>query len=352
MVFASGIGVFIRNVVPRLMRLRPDIRFLLLGREEKLADAGLLQGDVMVKSFESPIYGISEQLWWCQNRIDADLIWTPHYNVPLFNRTPLLVTIHDLAHLALPDFQRSFIKSQYARTLFAAAKRKSAALMFVSEFTHSEFKKYLGAPTCHSAVIGCGVDPVWFEPQGAAGEAKPHIVFVGNVKPHKNLPRLLRAFSAICDTVPHDLILVGNKDGFITRDEETPRLVEKLGGRVRMTGLIPDADVRHIVASADALVMPSLYEGFGLPVVEAMACGCPVLSSNLASLPEVGGSAVLYCNPLDETDIAARLKDILTDPSLRTKLKAAGRSRAHHFNWDNVAEKVSGCITAGFGSLF
>lgn len=136
--------------------------------------------------------------------------------------------------------------------------------------------------------------------------------------------------------VPHNLVLVGKRDGFITKDIEVNALVETMGHRVKMTGELDDQQVRKLVAGADLLVLPSLYEGFGLPIVEAMACGCPVLAANTSSLPEVGGDAVAYCDPFSETDIAEKLLLLLSNDERRRELSGAGLKRARLFDWDQV----------------
>ena len=189
-----------------------------------------------------------------------------------------------------------------------------------------------------------GVDPEWFDVPRPAAAERPYFVFVGNVKPHKNLGRLLDAFAALAPEIPHDLLLVGRRRGFLTGDPEIARRAESLGGRVRFTGFVETEELRRTVAGATALVLPSLYEGFGLPALEAMACGRPVLAARAGALPEVCGDAALYCDPRDPGDIAAGLRRLATDAELAARLAAAGVAHARRFSWDDTAAGVGDAI--------
>ena len=221
---------------------------------------------------------------------------------------------------------------------------KASTIMFISEFTHQEFDRLVGKPWGNTALIGAGVDAIWFDVPREPPAGRPHVVFVGNVKPHKNLVRLLEAFALVKDRIPHDLVILGKNEGFITGDDRVAVAARSLKERVRITGYLSDEEVRKTVANADLLVMPSLYEGFGLPVIEAMACGCPVLSSNAASLPEAAGDAVIYFNPLDVDDLANKLLSVLSDTTLRQRLSELGRVRARRLDWANVAQRVGRCF--------
>ena len=164
------------------------------------------------------------------------------------------------------------------------------------------------------------------------------------MKPHKNLGRLLEAFAAVTGDIPHDLVLAGRRRGFLTGDREVANLAEGLAERVRFTGFLEADELRRAVAGAEALVLPSLYEGFGLPAVEAMACGRPVLAARAGALPEVCGEAALYCDPRDRRDIAAGLRRLAGDPELAARLAAAGHRHARRFCWDDTAAGVGRAI--------
>jgi glycosyltransferase involved in cell wall biosynthesis len=347
MIRHSGIGTYTRNVLSRLIRNRPDWHFTLLGDPKILGEFDwAASGNVSVLPFTKPIYGLAEQAWWLGRNLSADALWVPHYNVPLLWRGRLFVTIHDVAHLALPEFRGSLPKRLYAETLMRHIRRRAAGIAFVSEFSEREFTRLVGAPAGASSVIPHGVDPTWLETRRPEPAGRPYVVFLGNVKPNKNLVRLLEAFGRLDHQFPHELVLVGQRDGFLSGDDGVMKAASFLGDRVRFTGKLGDAEVRRLVAGADLLVMPSIYEGFGLPIVEAMACGCPVLAARAASLPEVGGDAVWYCDPFDTVDIAQQMGALLQDAPERQKMSDHGRARARRFDWNKVAMETAAVLEA------
>jgi glycosyltransferase involved in cell wall biosynthesis len=336
MVRASGIGTILVHVVPFLVAHRPQWRFRLLGdpailRHYPWASAA----NVEIVPFGKPIYSIAEQVAFPRRALaGTDILWSPNYNIPHRWRGPLLVNVNDVAHLALPDTFGGFAKQTYARAMFAAVRRRADGIVFISDFSQREFGERVGQPRGLSRMIHCGVDESWFGVQpGVALRPRPFILFVGNVKPHKNLLGLLEAFGRVQNRIPHDLVIVGKKEGFITGVPRVHELVSSFGGRVDFTGYVPDDELRRFFAQADALVLPSFYEGFGLPPVEAMAVGCPALVSDVASLPEVCGDAALYCNPHDAESIAVAMYRIVTDEMLRATLRPKGYARARALSW-------------------
>ncbi|GAA0542226.1 glycosyltransferase involved in cell wall biosynthesis [Rhizomicrobium palustre] len=339
MIAHTGIGTYLRNVLTRLVATHPDWRFHLVGDPAKLGIFAECE-QVKIHPCTVPIYGIHEQLWWAKARIKADLLWVPHYNVPLAWRGRLAATVHDMAHLRLAEITASLPRRLYAKTLMHAVKTKTAGLIFVSKFTAGEFRELVGEPRAGYRIIAEGVDEEWYSPIEKTQQSDGYVVFVGNAKQSKNLTRLLKAFARIQDQISQKLLIIGQRGGFLTGATEVDTLATQLGARIEFAGRVDDPALRKFVANADLLVMPSLYEGFGLPVVEAMACGCPVLSSSAASLPEVGGEAVIYCDPMSEDDIAAKLLAVLKDSELRAILSRKGLARAAQFDWNKVAAET------------
>lgn len=340
MLRSSGIGVYLQNLVPRLMRLRAQDRFCLMGKPEDRKDpvwAGL-SGFQWVNC-HSPIYSLGQQWEFHQKTPgDTDLFWSPHYDTALWRPGRLLVTVHDLFHLAMPEFVEGFHKRLYARWMFEAVAKKAEGILVISEFTRVELARFVKVPETKVQVVPNGVDESWFTPvAGSSPHPKPFFLYVGNIKPHKNLRRLLEAFGTIKDQLPHDLLLLGQREGFLSGDEEVQRQAEAFGGRVRFTGVIPLGELQRHFAHATALVFPSLYEGFGLPPLEAMACGCPVAASTAASIPEVCGGAVLYFDPRDVEGMADRMRSLAQDQALRSELIQKGKMRAQAFSWDTCA---------------
>ena len=340
---APGIGTYLRNLVPRVLAARPAWRFVLLGRAPTIDRLGWNElENASVQAFNAPIYSVREQLSVTSRRNGGiDAFWSPHYNIPLWGRAPLVVTVHDVIHLARPEYTQSASKRWYARHMFASIRRRAAAILTVSEFTKGEFLRLVGTPRAPITVAHNGVDERWFHSESPARVPRaPYILCVASLKPHKNLVALIDAFARLRDRLPHDLLIVGPVDGLRTTDTAVLGRAAACGDRVHLTGEVSDAALRSLVAGASALVHPSLYEGFGLPPLEAMACGCPCLVSQTTALPEVCGDAALYCNPADPTDIAARLYQLLTDERLRRDLSTRGRARAATFQWSRTAERT------------
>lgn len=348
MLEASGVGTYLRNLVPRLLR-RSGRRWALLGDVEAIRRSGLAaHRSATAIPLRAPIYSIREQLAMTR-RVPAEtaLFWAPHYNLPLRSPGRLLVTVHDLMHLALPEYSRGLHRRAYARFMFGALRRRADRVICVSHFTARELVRLVGVEPRRITVVHEGVDAAWFEDEpGPSPHARPYLLFVGNVKPHKNLVRLVQAFEALASDVPHDLLIVGKREGFRTGDPRVLQAAGRMAGRIRFTGYVPDERLRSYVRHAGALVLPSLYEGFGLPPLEAMASGCPVVVSRAASLPEVCGDAALYCDPLDPHDIAAQIRRAVNDATLRAELVDRGRLHARRFTWERCAEQTAAVMEA------
>lgn len=339
----SGMGTYLRNVLPGVIAAFPDIEFCLLGDKPVLATLeGLNRNNVRMVGAKASMYSLTEQLEL--KRIipkETRLYWATHYNVPLLYRGEMLVTVYDLFHLAMPDLVGGLHKRLYAKIMFGAVRRRAAAIITISRFTKDELIRFTGEGKQPIYPIHLGVADAWFHiPPGARPYRKKYILYVGNVKPHKNLSALVKAFSLICDKIPHDLVIVGKKEGFITGDEVVANEAARLGSRVQFTGYVDDEKLRQYFAHAEALVFPSLYEGFGLPPLETMAANCPVLVSNAGPMPEICGDTALYCDPYRIEDIAEKMMTLLSDAQLRDSLRLRGLERARSFTWDRCVQQT------------
>lgn len=344
----SGMGTYLRNILPGVIAAFPEKEFCLLGDKAVLStllDAAN-RSNVRLVEAKASMYSLAEQFELTRKiPKETNLFWATHYNIPLLYRGRMLVTVYDLFHLAMPDLVGGLHKRLYAKIMFGAVRRRAAAIMSISQFTKSELIRFTGEGVQPIYPIHLGVADAWFHiPPSASPYPKKNILYVGNVKPHKNLSALVKAFGAICDKIPHDLVIVGKKEGFITGDKIVAKEAERLGERVQFTGYVDDEKLRQYFAHADALVFPSLYEGFGLPPLEAMAAGCPVLVSTAASLPEICGDAAVYCDPYRPEDIASKLLGLLTNEELREMIRYKGYARARTFTWDRCVSQTCDVI--------
>lgn len=348
MATAPGIGTYLRNVVPQVIASRPSWSFTLFGSRAVIDGEGWNDlTNVTIQEIDAPIYSVREQisLWSARGR-RFDAFWCPHYNIPISINAPLLVSVHDVIHLARPEYTSNAAKRWYSRFMFEMVRRRATAILTCSEFTRLEFLRLVGPTRARFTVSPYGVDERWFgdatapleEITQATSSKRPYIVCVGSLKPHKNVGALITAFATLLDRLPHDLLIVGRGEGLRTADAKVFESASACGDRIQFVGEISDAALRSLVAGASALVHPSLYEGFGFPPLEAMAAGCPCVVSRAASLPEVCGDAVLYCDASDPSDIASQLCRLVSDDRLRADLSKRGRVRAAMFPWSRTVD--------------
>lgn len=338
MVENSGIGTFIRNIVP-FLAAAPGVELTTLGVAETLACYPWFDRSRFVP-LKSPIYGLGEQKELPFRVPTCDVFWSPHYNVPLL---PIrakwrLVTIHDVFHLAhLEDLP--WLQQAYARILLNGAVRLSKKVITVSEFSRREIRKYLRVKEEKLEVVACGRDPDFSQGFRRKIGGEKYVLFVGNVKPHKNLKGALRGFARIADRYPDlKFYIVGRKEGFVTGDPEVARLAsETMQDKVVFTGHVSEVALKDYYGNAAALLFPSLYEGFGLPVLEAMSFGIPILASNRASLPEVGGESIRYFDPGVPGEMESRLIEILDGGWLPDPEKY--RLQLERFSWEKSAQR-------------
>lgn len=268
------------------------------------------------------------------HRRTRQVFFSPGYMPPISWRGPLIFTIHDLIHLDVAA-EASRFKTLYYNHVVRPAIARAQAVLTVSEYSRQRILDWSGAPPEKVVVVGNGVDSA-FSPEGLKYDpGYPYVLYVRNTKPHKNVPRLLEAFAQL-DVPEVKLMLSGRAD------EDTRHLALRLGilDRVVFAGRIPEANLPSYYRGAAVVTMPSLYEGFGLPALEGMACGVPVVVSNTTSLPEVVGDAGVLVDPMDPASIAEGLYRALTDTALRADLRERGLIRARRFDWDRVGARV------------
>ncbi|MEO8275707.1 MAG: glycosyltransferase family 1 protein [Thermoanaerobaculia bacterium] len=346
-----GIGTYVRGLLGALARLDGDSRYLLLA---PAAGPELLPGLPANFSWveeDSPGYSLREQ--WSVGRKLArhrvDLFHSPHYVLPARTPARVVVTIHDLIHLVHPEFLPHPLALLYARFFLRRAVRRAATLLTVSAATAKDLETRLGVDPRRIEVTWNGVDESFRRSLAPAelgkelaelGLAPGYFLFLGNPKPHKNLERVVRAFARAFPGPANDrrLVVAGGDD--VSRDLARWSAELGLGERLRKVGRLAPARLPALVQGALTLVFPSLYEGFGLPVAEAMAIGTPVLASTTPALVEIAGGAAELVDPLDTDAIAAGMVRLATDPDRREALSRAGRLRAADFRWERTAAKT------------
>jgi glycosyltransferase involved in cell wall biosynthesis len=268
------------------------------------------------------------------SRYRLNVLFNPGFTAPLLSPCPCVTVFHDLQHKRHPEHFRWFDLPFWRLLLWASAHR-SRRLIAVSEATRQDFLRYYRVNPERVAVIHHGVEPRFFELNRSV--TGPYVLCVSTLHPHKNLERLLRAYAR--RKRDFELVLAGMR-GFHSRPIEALISELDLAQRVRLTGWIPREELYHLYERARAFIYPSTFEGFGMPVLEAMAAGLPVACSDIPPLREVAGDAALFFDPLDEDAICNALERIASDETLRRRLAQAGRERARPFTWERAAEQT------------
>ncbi len=293
-------------------------------------------------------------------RAGLDVMYFPasYSFFPVWNAGRVVVTMHDTLALSRPDLVFPTWQGRLAwRLKEHLAVLRSDRIVTVSESARRDLVAWFRLPEGRVRVVTEGPDAAFGpapDSHGRAAALRRHgvepgsryLLYVGGLSPHKNLPRLIEAFAG-ADTRGARLVLVGDiGDVFHTHVPELREAIARLGqgDRAHFTGFVPDADLAHLYRGAYALVQPSLMEGFGLPPVEAMACGTPVLSSTAGSLPEVVGDAGSYFDPTDVPDMSRAIAGLLADPAARDRLAGLALARAGHFTWAASARSLLDCF--------
>lgn len=346
---SAGVHQYIDHLLHYLPQADSGLRYTaLLGKSAPVLDARFAQCRSRWPTDRASVRVIWEQVAqpWIARKIRADLIHAPAFVGPMLTSCPTVVTIHDLSFLRFPALFRP-ANRLYLKVMTRLSARRAQCLIAVSAYTADETAHLIGVPRERIAIIHHGVDPA-FRPLPAAevaafrqrcGLPEQFVLFVGTLEPRKNLTRLVEAFARIRDG-RIKLVLVGGKGWYY---ESLFARVEELGigEDVMFAGYAPNAELPLWYNAAIALAYPSLYEGFGLPIIEAQACGTPVLTSNVSSLPEAAGDAALLVDPYDVEELATGLNRLLHDAALQKELRERGLLRASQFTWLRAAQETA-----------
>ncbi len=345
-----GIGSYLQGLLGELARLDPPEGIVVMVASESRHELPDLPERWRIVEVNAPGYSVKEQaaVLAAALRTRVDALHVPHYVLPWLLPRRMVVTIHDIIHVLFPEFMPSSLGFAYARLSIRAAVRRARRVVAVSQTTADDLTRLFGAAGEKLRVIPLGVQAEFIArpAQGAdqallarLGVAGPYLLHVGNHKPHKNAEGLLKAYQLLANdrrgSVP-PLLMVG---GFPPDGELAARAQAMgLAGKVRCIGRVERDELAALFRSAAVFVYPTLYEGFGLPVLEAMACGVPVVAGDIQAVEEVAGDAVLRVNPRDIVELAGAVRRILAHADLRHELCARGLARAQDYSWSKAAQ--------------
>jgi glycosyltransferase involved in cell wall biosynthesis len=354
-----GIGTYIRSLVHALGAIDRKNRYTLIsGPAEVRTLAGLPENFSTAAYDRSDVHALNHIAFPAFLRtLSPDMVHIPLNRVPFFMPWPYVVTVHDLSTL-LFETPASDMKMKVRRYLFRRGLLRAGQVIAVSEATRRDLHNLLGIPLEHVRRVYNAPDPEFLSRSNGSEDISkhrileryqinyPYLLYAGNIRPHKNVPRLVEAFAVVREQLSEHpiykdlrLIIIGDT---ISQYPSVRQAVIKtrVENVVRFLGFVPFDTLRCFYESAAAFVFVSRYEGFGLPPLEAMACGTPVVTSNVSSLPEVVGDSAVQVNPENVFDIARGIKEVLLDDSLRDSLIRCGREQARRFSWERTARDV------------
>jgi len=277
-----------------------------------------------------------------------NIVHATDHRIPHLGKLPVVATLMDAIPLAHPEWVSVSRLSRIKHALWRRSARWAQHVITISEYSKTEIANHFGLTQDQISVTPLGVDARWFEPLAESVMAevsvrlslpKRYFLFVGTLQPRKNVSRVIAAYQSLPQWLRGEVgLLIVGRAGWQCADITSNLEAGAYGSNVRWLKHLPDDDLLAVMKRATALVFPSLYEGFGLPVLDAFAAGVPVVTSNTTSLPEVAGAAALLVNPLDEAEIAGAMQRIIEDETLANALRQRGLDRAREFTWDRTAE--------------
>ena len=352
-----GHGTYVRNIINQFARTDSKTEYLLIGQQIHLQQLDPLPGNFKLLEFNAPpgSFQTHFQLPFLLRKRDVDLLHMPWFYAPAIVMSRLVITVHDLTDVLMPPPGVPEIM-QAGRLFFARrALARADRILAVSHSSKRELARVFGVPETKIEVVYNALDERFSrEPMPSDADrilerhavTDPFVLYAGNIKPQKNLPRLIEAFAIVKSELGDHpeyanlkLLLIGDSAQEHS-DLRRAVLRSRLQGDVRFLGFVPHAVLRVFYSRARAFLFPSLYEGFGLPPLEAMAHGAPVLTSTVSSLPEVFAQAALLVNPENVFEIARGIKQILTEEDLRDTLIRRGYDLVRKYSWERSAAEV------------
>lgn len=354
-----GIGTYIRNLVRALAEIDHENNYIVIAARRGEPELQHLPANFNVVVYERPDtdWVNNFSFFFFLRELSVDLVHAPVNTVPLLMPRPYVVTVHDMSSLIYGADRRG---SRFRLFMFKRGLERAARIIAVSAATRRDVENLLGIPADRIRQIYDAPDPRFLEqriPDDGAEAARqrileryqinhPFLLYAGAVRPQKNIPRLVEAFAVLRNDLERHpvykdlrLIIIGDE---ISRYPAVRRSVNKtrMENYVRFLGFVPFDTLRVFFEAASAFVFPSLYEGFGLPPLEAMASGTPVVTSHVSSLPEVVDEAAMFVNPENVFDIARGIREVLLDDDLRAQLIRGGYEQTRRFSWSKTAAEV------------
>jgi glycosyltransferase involved in cell wall biosynthesis len=353
-----GTYVYARNLIAEFKKIAsndPDLEFCLFTSKDNANDANAIEPGAGFELSRSSLLSRA-RLWrlggaaFAAARAKADLIFSPTCNVLPIGSVPVVCTIHDAIPIRMPMDSKKV--SMLLRFMTACSAKLSCAVITDSEWSKKDLIEIYGLPESKISVVYLGYEARVFHESASAehdsrpllerlGIKKPYIVHHGTIQPRKNLARLIAAYRLLLSrnkNLDHDLVLAGGLGW--DYDEILRAASSHEPGRVILSGALSDQDLATLVRSASLAVIPSLYEGFCLPMVESMACGTPTIAARASCLPEVSGGVLRYFDPYSVEDMAACMEEALENHDLRIELSRNGKERAANFRWDQCARET------------
>ena len=355
-----GIGTYIRSLVHALSRIDAANHYTVVTGPGEARVWGTLPDNFRIAIYAGDDHAYSDHLLFplFLRRLKPDLVHIPLNRVPLLMIRPYVVTIHDMVNLFYDERKLSAVHMYLRRFRFRRGLTRASRVIAVSEATKRDVENLLDVPPGRITRVYNAPDPGFLGRDPAAGEEerrrimeryqidRPFLLYAGAIRHHKNIPRLVEAFAVLREQLAAHpvygdlrLVIIGDTISQYPAVRQAV-LKSKMEHAVRFLGFVPFDTLRCFYESAAAFVFPSRHEGFGLPPLEAMACGTPVVTSNVSSLPEVAGDAAMLVNPGDVFDIARGIREVLTDEPLRAELIRRGRAQAARFSWERSAREV------------
>lgn len=352
----AGMGNYIFNLINSLASIDKKNEYYVFVSDKNKQFFDIRQKNFRIINAGKAVTKNFRRLMWEQlslpkyiKKHKIDVLHSPGFVIPFLSKAKNILTIADMTFISHPKVH-TLVKRFYFGLFMPPSIRKTDKILSISKSTKKDISDMLNinAGKIEVTHLSYGKEFKILDKKNAKGFLSdnysidyPFILFVGMIEPRKNLKRVLKAFSQLKkqETIPQKLVIVGKKGWMYKGIFKT---VKRLGleKEIIFTGYVPDNDLVKFYNSADVLVYPCLYEGFGIPILEAMACECPVITSNVSSMPEVAGDAALFVNPIKTDEIASAMKKVITNKKLQKKLREKGKLQCSKFSWKKTAEKT------------